>query len=97
MVDCTHITVQLAPFDAPSITFRGRCAWALNELILAGEIGCTPIQRPAPRWSQYIMMLRRAGVAIETLHKAHSGSYAGTHGVYLLRTKLRVIADKNAA
>ncbi len=97
MSECVKIAVQLAPFNSPSLVFRGRCAWALNELILAGDKGCTPIQRPAPRWSQYILMLRRAGLAIDTLHEPHSGAYSGTHGIYVLRTDLRVIEERRAA
>lgn len=71
------------------VRFKGRDAWALDELIEAGEVGCTPITRPAPRWSSYIHKLRRAGLLIDTLHEAHDGPYAGHHGRYILRNRVR--------
>jgi hypothetical protein len=45
--------------DVRTITPAGRDAWALGELITAGNAGCTPIDRPGPRWSGYIHKLRR--------------------------------------
>ena len=36
--------------DKPPQTFRGRFAWTLDALLQAGDAGCTPISRPAPRW-----------------------------------------------
>lgn len=72
-------------------TFVGRDAWALNELIIAGERGVTPLERPAPRWSHYVFKLRRAGLTIETCTELHSGAYAGHHARYVLRTPLRVV------
>lgn len=72
-------------------TYHGRDAWALGELIRAGERGCTPIDNPAPRWSAYVFKLRRDGQDIETLHEAHRGPFPGTHARYILRTPLRII------
>ncbi len=40
--------------------FPGREAWALGELVKAGERGCTPIDTPGPRWSDYVFKLRGA-------------------------------------
>jgi hypothetical protein len=70
---------------------RGRDAWALNELISAGNRGVTPIERPAPRWSHYCWKLRRAGIHIETVDERHGGAFAGAHARYILRTPLRVV------
>jgi hypothetical protein len=97
MTDCIKLTVQLAPYNMPNIILNGRNAWCLNELIKAKDKGCTPIERPAPRWSEYIRCLREAGINIETIYEPHGGSYRGTHGRYVLRSELRVIADKQAA
>ena len=30
---------------------KGRDAWALKELVMAGDKGCTPLDTPGPRWS----------------------------------------------
>jgi hypothetical protein len=97
MTDCIKITVQLAPYDTPNMILKGRNAWCLNELIKAKDKGCTPIERPAPRWSEYIRCLREVGINIETIYEPHGGAYSGTHGRYVLRTKLRVIPEQQAA
>ncbi len=71
---------------------RGRDAWALAELIRAGNRGCTPVDQPGPRWSAYIFNLRREyGLAIETIHEPHGGSFPGTHARYILRSRVRTL------
>jgi hypothetical protein len=67
-----------------TVALKGRTAWALRELMVAGAEGCTPIENPAPRWSAYIFNLRRAGLDIETIHEAHRGAYPGHHARYVL-------------
>lgn len=64
---------------------KGREAWALDRLRLAGPKGCTPIEQPAPRWSAYVHTLRGRGVPIDTLFEPHGGEFSGTHGRYVLR------------
>jgi hypothetical protein len=75
----------------PERTFVGRFARALFELVKAGEKGCTPIDQPAPRWSNYVFRLRRHGVDIETITEPHAGAYAGTHARYVLRSAVDVL------
>lgn len=90
----TRLRVRLSgPSGAEggTITLTGRVAWAAAQLIAAGAEGCTPITRPAPRWSDYIHKLRAAGVAVETVHESHQGAYAGHHGRYILRAVLVVV------
>ncbi len=82
----TRLTVRLS--DGRILRFSGRIAWALNALIEAGPRGVVPIDRPAPRWSQYIMSLRRKGIAIETITESHGGPFKGSHGRYVLTTEL---------
>jgi hypothetical protein len=82
------MTVEL---DGQLKTIHGRDAWALSELISARNSGVTPIDRPAPRWSQYIHKLRRAGFNIETIDEKHGGAFSGTHGRYVLRSAVRII------
>jgi len=74
--------------ERPQVRVSGRDAWALQELVSAAQRGCTPIDNPAPRWSAYIFNLRRMGFNIETLHEPHQGLFAGTHGRYLLHSKV---------
>jgi Winged helix domain len=72
-------------------TLTGRNAWALQELIIAGEAGCTPVDDPGPRWSAYVHNLRHEyGVEIETVNEPHRGSFPGNHGRYVLRSNVQV-------
>ena len=73
------------------IKLDGRESWALDQLIRAGERGCTPIDNPGPRWSHYIFLLRRHGIVVETVQEKHAGPYAGNHGRYVLRSRVRVL------
>lgn len=75
----------------PPIIFRlrGRLQWALERLIAAEHIGCTPINEPGPRWAAYVHDLRKLGVCIETITERHSGAFPGTHARYVLRSKVR--------
>ena len=75
----------------PPQIFTGRQAWALDALIRAGAIGCTPIATPGPRWSDYVFKLRRDGVAVETIDEGHGGAFRGTHARYVLRTSVLVL------
>ena len=77
--------------------FAGRFAWTLLRLIAAGEKGVTPIEHPAPRWSHYVMILRRAGIAIETIEEKHGGPFPGFHGRYVLRSLVEVVERRDAA
>lgn len=72
------------------VTVRGRDAWALLQLMVAGEKGCTPLDNPAPRWSGYIYNLRQIGFAIETVHEHHRGAFPGNHGRYVLRSRVEM-------
>jgi hypothetical protein len=77
--------------EARDLTFIGRDAWALKQLIAAGGRGCTPIDNAGPRWSHYIYKLRRGGLDVETVHEPHGGQFAGTHARYLLKSHVVVI------
>lgn len=86
------ITAAIEP-DGGVVTVVGRNAWALRQLLDAGERGCTPIQNPAPRWSHYVFKLRKAGLVVETIDEGHGGPYAGIHGRYVLRSSVRVLHE----
>jgi hypothetical protein len=72
----------------------GRVAWALLSLIAAGAKGCTPITRPAPRWSDYVFRLRKQGFNVETKDEAHGGPYAGTYAIYILHDRVEVFGGE---
>lgn len=88
--DITKIRARIGD-EAAVKTFEGRAAWALGELIAAGAEGVTPITRPAPRWSDYVFKLRRAGVGISTEHENHGGGFPGHHGRYRLTVPVVVL------
>lgn len=70
-----------------SIRPGGRTAWMLDRLMLVGDAGCTPLETPALRMSQYIFRLRTMyGLNIETIIEQHDGPFAGHHGRYVLRS-----------
>ncbi|MFG1278257.1 winged helix domain-containing protein [Xanthobacter autotrophicus] len=94
MADITKLTVRLDGPEGTILSVKGRVAWTLAHLLQAGERGCTPIERPAPRWSDYVFKLRKAGLTVETIDEAHGGSYSGTHARYVLRTPVEVIAEE---
>jgi hypothetical protein len=81
------VKVRVLP-DGALLTLSGRDAWTLLELAAAGAKGCTPIDNPAPRWSAYVFNLRAAGFDIETLREANTGEFDGTHGRYILKSKI---------
>ena len=72
------------------VKVSGRVMWALESLI---EGPCTPVERPAPRWSDYVFRLRNEGVKIHTEHEVHGGEFAGTHGKYHLLSKVTPIVE----
>ena len=68
----------------------GRVAWTLRHLVNAGRKGVTPIERPAPRWSDYVFRLRALGFPIVTHPERHGGQFAGNHGRYELRERVEI-------
>ncbi len=87
----TFKAVVTRPGAVPfTITVTGRTAWAMLSLLRAGLKGCTPIDRPAPRWSDYVFRLRGVGVNVQTIDESHGGSFAGMHARYVLRDMVTV-------
>jgi hypothetical protein len=79
------------------LELAGREEWALSHLMAAGSHGCTPIDTPGPRWSDYVFRLRRRGIDIATITEAHGGPYAGHHARYVLRSKVERLSDLQVA
>src|SRR5690349_19045259 len=71
--------------------FWGREAWALNELIQAGDSGITAINYPGVRLADTVFKLRQAGLDIRTERVRHDGPFSGNHGRYKLVTSVRVL------
>lgn len=76
------------------LTVSGRPAWALAWLAERGAAGCTPIEYPGPRWSDYVFKLKKHGLDIVTHHEQHGGAFAGNHARYVLQTSVRVLEVK---
>ena len=72
-------------------TLNGRNAWALSELIKAGEKGCTPIDNPAPAWAAYVQNLRAMDFHIVTITEPHGGPFKGHHGRYVLNSDVSIL------
>jgi len=86
------IRARILP-DGLAFTVKGRDAWALQQLHLAGATGCTPIDTPGPRWSGYVHKLRGKGLNIETVTENHSGQFAGHHARYVLRSNVSLTVE----
>jgi hypothetical protein len=97
--------IRLVPFSvvdahgaARILELKGRDAWALTELVRAGDQGCTPIDTPGPRWSGYVHKLRhRYALDIVTVSEPHGGPYKGTHARYILRSVVHCLSAGGAA
>lgn len=86
------VRVEATVGDGPPQEFLGRVAWALHELVQAGEQGCTPVTHPGPRWSDYVFKLRRDGVLVETVTETHGGAFSGHHARYKLASPVRLVS-----
>jgi hypothetical protein len=75
------------------LDLAGREEWALSHLLAAGSHGCTPIDTPGPRWSDYVFKLRRRGIAIATITESHDGDFPGHHARYILRSRVNQLSD----
>ena len=87
-----RLQVRAIRTDGTEFCANGRVAWALQELVVAGERGCTAIETPGPRWSSYVHRLRHDhGLHIETVDEPHGGNFAGRHARYILRETVEII------
>ena len=75
-------------------TVTGRVAWTLQKLLSAGESGIITAAFPGTRLSEYVRLLRNKGVHIETLRERHGGEFPGTHGRYVLRSRITVVSSR---
>lgn len=87
-----RLAVTFTLDDSPDdLTAIGRDGWMLLKLVKAGDAGVTSIENIGPRASHYVLKLRRMGVQIETKSESHGGVFAGSHGRYILRSKVKVV------
>lgn len=85
---CRNFAIHRADGAIQILELKGREEWALSHLLAAGDRGCTPIDTPGPRWSDYVFKLRKRGIDVETITEAHSGPYAGHHARYVLKSQV---------
>ena len=69
-------------------TICGRDLWALECLMTAGPIGCTPLNHPSPRWSAYVFDLREMGIEIGTVTEPHGLPFPGAHARCVLKSQV---------
>ena len=79
------------------ILVAGRATWALDRLLVADRKGCTPISKPAPRWSAYVFKLRALGSEVETVTEPHGRDFPGHHARYVLRSVVAPASEGGAA
>ena len=80
-----------------TVSLKGREAWCMAQLIVHGNAGVTPLERPAPRWSDYVFRLRKRLLPVRTIDEAHGGAYRGHHARYRLETSVDIIEQEFAA
>lgn len=95
-MDTEPVTKIRFRLDGMERSENGRNAWALAELAKAGTDGLTPITMPGPRWSSYVLKLRKKGISIETQWEKHDGPYRGEHARYVLRSPIEILEIKTA-
>jgi hypothetical protein len=78
------------------VSTKGRSAWCLAQLIATGQKGFTTLERPAPRISHYVHLLRKHGLPVETLNETHGGTYRGHHGRYVLNLPVAILEQEFA-
>lgn len=72
------------------VKVSGRPAWFLLTLLQAGSRGTTTLERPAPRISHYLFILRRQGINVSTEYETHGGGFSGNHGRFKLIDRVTV-------
>lgn len=80
-----------------TLCLKGREAWCMAQLITHGQAGVTPLERPAPRWSDYVFRLRKRLLPVRTIEEAHGGAYRGHHARYRLDTPVDIIEQEFAS
>lgn len=86
------LIVQPVDPNKASIRLVGRPAWLFELLQNAGEEGVTTLQLPAGvRVSHYILILRRAGLLVESVRESHGGQFSGSHVRYVDRSGARIV------
>lgn len=80
-----HFIATIHGGDMPhKVAVSGRAAWFLLTLLQAGSRGTTTLERPAPRISHYLFVLRRQGINVSTEYETHGGGFSGNHGRFKL-------------
>jgi hypothetical protein len=83
LVEMMAPRVTLAP-----LKLTARAEWFLEKLIAAGAEGVTTASYPGVRISDCLFKLRRAEVDVATEYERHGGEFQGSHGRFILRSKV---------
>ena len=86
------VAITVRRHDGSTLDLHGRPAFTLHEMLRAGAAGITAMSYPGVRVSHSILLLRKAGISIETVEERHGGAFQGRHGRYVLKTPLTVVA-----
>ena len=82
------LMADAAPLEHVPLKLTKRAEFFLEELMAAGAAGITTISYPGVRVGDAVHKLRKAGVNIETQYEQHGGEFAGSHGRYVMRSKV---------
>jgi len=87
-----------APDSRPRlIHLHGRVAWCLSRLIEAGSAGITAHDFPGARIAAYVLQIRKAGIEVATTYERNSGGWTGTHGRYVLTSRVTITQPQDVA
>ena len=89
--------IEHLPIEPQPLKLTKRAQFFLEEIIAAGPGGITSIAYPGVRVGDAVHKLRKAGVIVETQYEQHRGEFAGTHGRYVLRSKVVRLPDLQAS
>jgi hypothetical protein len=61
---------------------------------MAGPEGISSISYPGVRLADSVHKLRKSGINIKTKYEQHGGEFAGSHGIYILKSKVIRLVDQ---
>jgi hypothetical protein len=85
--------IDRAGAEPVPLALTKRAEFFLEEMMAAGANGITTIDYPGVRVGDAVHKLRKAGVNIETKFEQHGGEFAGSHGRYILKSKVIRLFD----
>lgn len=84
------IKVKVTVDGSPVRRFASHHSSTLHKSTQTTEDGCTSSEHPAPRWNHDVCWRPWERVSSQTVAEKHNGRYAGTHALYVLRSRVDV-------